>query len=72
MDLEQVSIFKKGMRAEDHITRENVDSMELGSPLQFVWTKINNDGTLRPPYGGRNPNTGYSDHFPIQAVIKTV
>jgi hypothetical protein len=30
MDLEQVSIFKKGMRAEDHITRENVDSMELG------------------------------------------
>lgn len=46
--------------------------MELGSPLQFVWAKINDDdGTPRPHVGGRTPNTGYSDHLPIQAVIKT-
>jgi hypothetical protein len=33
IDLEQVSIFKKGMMVEDHIPRENVDSMELGQLL---------------------------------------
>jgi len=49
-----------------------IDTMELGSPLQFVWAKINDDdGTPRPHVGGRTPNTGYSDHLPIQAVIKT-
>lgn len=72
MDLEQLRIFKKGMRVEDHIPSQKVDSVELGSPLGFVWTKIDSKGTPRPPYGGRVPNTGYSDHFPIQAVIKTI
>src|SRR5215216_7729778 len=56
-------IFKKGMRAETIFQGITLIQCNWAGRLGFVWTKINDNGTLRPPVGGRAPNTGYSDHF---------
>jgi hypothetical protein len=69
MDLNQVNIFKEtGALCEQPITIKEAD----GRPMSFEWARKDKYGRLVEIRKGREPNTGYSDHFPIQGVIKTM
>jgi hypothetical protein len=68
MDLNQVNIFKEtGALCEQPITIKEPD----GRPMSFEWARKDKYGRLVEIRKGREANTGYSDHFPIQGVIKT-
>ena len=68
MDLNQVNIFKEtGALCEYPITIKEPD----GRPMSFEWARKDKYGRPVEIRKGREPNTGYSDHFPIQGVIKT-
>ena len=69
MDLNQVNIFKEDTagRCEHPITIKEPD----GRPMSFEWMRKDKYGRPVEIRKGREPNTGYSDHFPIQGVIKT-
>jgi hypothetical protein len=40
--------------------------------MSFEWTRKDKYDRIVEIRKGREPNTGYSDHLPIQAVIKMV
>ena len=70
MDLKQVKIFKENI--DSHygypITIREAD----GRPMSFEWTRKDKCSRPMEIRKGREPNTGYSDHFPIQGVIKII
>jgi hypothetical protein len=71
MDLNEVKIFKETTNTtygHNHTTIKEPD----GRPMSFEWIKKDKHGKLLEIRKGREPNSGYSDHFPIQAIIKTV
>lgn len=70
MDLNQVKIFKEKTNGPygHFVTVKEPD----GRPMSFEWTRKDKYDRLVEIRQGREPNTGYSDHFPIQGVIKTV
>jgi Endonuclease/Exonuclease/phosphatase family len=71
MDLNEVKIFKgvvNGLYGHHHMTVKESD----GRPMSFEWMRKDKHGKSIEIRRGREPNTGYSDHFPIQAVIKTI
>jgi len=71
MDLNKVKIFKdivNGLYGHHHMTIKEPD----GRPMSFEWIRKDKSGKPIEIRRGREPNTGYSDHFPIQAVIKTI
>jgi hypothetical protein len=71
MDLNEIKIFKEIDRApygHNIITIKEPD----GRPMSFEWIKKDKHDKSIEIRRGREPNTGYSDHFPIQAMIKTI
>jgi hypothetical protein len=64
MDLNQISIFKEETAApyEHHITIKEPERR----PMSFEWIRKDKYGRPVEIRKGREPNTGYSDHFPIQ------
>jgi hypothetical protein len=68
MDLNEVNIFKgTGALCEHPITIKEPD----GRPMSFEWARKDKDGRPVETRKGREANTGYSDDFPIQGIIKT-
>ena len=71
MNLNEVKIFKETTSApygHNNMTIKEPD----GRPMSFEWIKKDKHGKPLEIRRGREPNSGYSDHFPIQAIIKTV
>jgi hypothetical protein len=68
MDLNEVKIFKENV--DSHYGYPITIREPDGRPMSFEWTR--KDKNIRPIEirKGREPNTGYSDHFPIQGIIK--
>jgi hypothetical protein len=68
MDLNQVKIFKEKTNT---IYGYPISINESdGRPMSFEWIRKDKYGRPMEIRKGREPNTGYSDHFPIQGVIK--
>jgi hypothetical protein len=69
MHLNQVNIFKEtGALCEQPITIKEPD----GRPMSFEWARKDKYDRLVEIRKGRELDTGYSDHFPIRGVIKTM
>jgi hypothetical protein len=70
MDLDQVKIFKENV--DNHYGYPITIREPDGRPMSFEWTR--KDKNIKPIEirKGREPKTGYSDHFPIQGIIKII
>jgi Endonuclease/Exonuclease/phosphatase family len=70
IDLNQVKIFKEKTDGPygHPITINEPD----GRPMSFEWARKDKHGKPVEIRKGREPNTGYSDHFPIEGVIKVI
>ncbi len=70
IDLNHIRIFKETTSGPygSPITIKELD----GRPMSFEWIKKDKNGKPVEIRKGREPNTGFSDHFPIQGVIKTI
>jgi YD repeat-containing protein len=68
MDLDRVQIFKETYDPFDRpITIKEPD----GRPMSFEWIRKDKYGKPVEIRKDREPNTGYSDHFPILGVLET-
>jgi endonuclease/exonuclease/phosphatase family protein len=70
MDLKQVKIFKENI--DSHYGYPITIMEPDGRPMSFEWTRKDKGSKPMEIRKGREPNTGYSDHFPIQGVIKII
>jgi hypothetical protein len=69
MDLDRVQIFKETYDPFDRpITIKEPD----GRPMSFEWMRKYKYGKPVEIRKDREPNTGYSDHFPILRVLETI
>ena len=75
MNLENVRVFNKGLSIGENLSEEyfvpkdpeRFHPAQRGIPMTFEYSR--NNGRM-PKH--RVPNTGFSDHFPIYATIKTL
>jgi len=69
IDLNHIRIFKETPSGPyGPMTMKELD----GRPMSFEWIKKDKNGKPVEIRKGREPNTGFSDHFPIQGVVKMV
>ena len=77
MDLERVKIDKKSKLA-DHVlpdrfdlnNRNKIHPIYKESPMKFVYIRKKPNGDPEDLPAGRDALTGYSDHFPVETVVK--
>jgi hypothetical protein len=70
MDHDSVKIFKERSGApygQEFLWMEEPD----GLPMSFEWIRNDKHGVPIEIRSGREPSTGYSNHFPIEALIKS-
>jgi len=70
MDLNHIKIDKETTNDPygHPMTMKELD----GRPMSFEWIKKDKSGKPVEIRKGRDPNSGFSDHFPIQGVVKMV
>jgi Endonuclease/Exonuclease/phosphatase family len=86
MNLESIKIIKNGLTFEENLSQDKFDPQDLErahpalkvGPMPFEYYRMYKDKNNNPHVNERSiprwrePNTGYSDHFPIQGTIDIV
>jgi hypothetical protein len=70
--------INKKIQLDDNISEYHFDTRDKNkihpalrhTPMRFEYQRIKPNGEFEESAAGRSMLTGYSDHFPIEAVIK--